>query len=149
MCLVHVQACVSVCESRLTWKPWKFWNFCSPGIWTFTYPGTLAEPILSQCWSITISSYLSSHPLISLFCSLPFLILWFLSQGVNLAWWGSGGAGLPSDLKVQGGATCLYVSVQSCAPVPVTSSYRTVQSTHAFCVRITKIILEWQDNMIL
>lgn len=117
---MHVQVCVIVFESWLTWKPWEFWNFCSPGIWTFTYPGT------RRAISITTLvhnhfSYLSSHPLISLFCPPPpFLILWFLSQGVNLAWWGSGGAGLPSDLKVQGGAICLYVNVQRGASVPVT-----------------------------
>lgn len=60
--------------------------------------------------------FLLSQPLLSnLSLLLPpsSLILWFHSQGVNLARWGSEGGRHPSDLKVRGGA---YAGVQRRAP---------------------------------
>lgn len=57
-----------------------------------------SEPLISHHWSRTISSYLSRLSQFYPFFLFHFLILWFLSQGVNLIRWGSGGQRLPGNV---------------------------------------------------
>lgn len=104
----YIHCCVTTGEN---WKCEDFHTHrVSQPLWHWQSVSQGSEPFISLCWSITISSYLSRSSLISLFCFFPFLILWFLSQGVNLLWRGSGAKGLPNNVRVQGGA--IYMDVQ-------------------------------------
>lgn len=89
-----------------------YWDFYSLDI-TATVTPTVS---LSGLRDINISPlvhnhFLLSHSVFSIlsFLLFPFLILCFLSQGVNLLWWGSRGQRLPNNFGVQGCAMCTYV----------------------------------------